>query len=76
MKYPDEVQISNNPLYGNYYIECYNDAGQFANTAELSYSAGADSIYSALVTACPWLRDKIDIVEGSTYSWRVDGLDW
>ena len=75
-KYPDEVQRSNDPIHGSYYIECYNLQGQFANTDDLWYGVDADTVYWALVSACPWLRDKIDVVDDSKIYWKEDGIDW
>ena len=74
--YPDDVQLSNTPLHGKYWIECYREDGAASRTADISYDTGDSGLYSALVAGCPWLRDNIDIVDEDDIYFKEDGIDW
>lgn len=74
--YPDDVQLSNTPLHGKYFIECYREDGAQSITADISYDANSNTLYSALIAGCPWLRDNIDIVDEDDIYFKEDGIDW
>jgi hypothetical protein len=71
-----ENPFSSKPLKGSYYIRCWQDETGYAETAVLSYNANSDTVYNAIIaqTACPELRNKIEVVQRHT--WPEDGLDF
>ena len=75
-EYSGAVQLSTPPMTGQYFIECYDTSGNPYYTEDLSVGSDIGTISSALIAACPWLRDSFSIWHGSKYSHNVDGLDW
>ena len=54
---PEELQLSNQPLYGSFYAECYGLDGLVHYTETLPRTASASDLQAALIAACPSLRD-------------------
>ncbi len=67
--------MSSIPLSGSFEILCYNVDGTSNTTGDIPYSASLYTIKVALTTACSSLRDTMDMWEGTTYSYYVDGRD-
>ena len=50
-------------MAGSYKLECYNPEGLFARTDNIFARASHKEILNSLYAACPWLEDRIDILE-------------
>ena len=74
---PMDLKLSNPPLTGRFYAECY-DLGD--NTPKFTYSlarsASNTDLYRALYKACPTLRDRISVEHGNEYQYSEDGIDF
>lgn len=74
--YSSDIQLSNPPLSGSFFVECSDTLGNPYFTGELPFSATTHQLYDALVGACPWLRDNVSVWNGFDYHYNVDGLDF
>lgn len=71
-----EVQLSNKPLEGNYFIECSDTKGNPFFTEEFRVTADANEVKKQLIKACPWLRDNITVYDARVHEHSVDGVEW
>lgn len=74
---PMDFKLSNPPLTGRFYAECYDlgdDTPKF--TYSLARSASNTDLYRALYKACPTLRDRISVEHGNEYEYSEDGIDF
>lgn len=72
--------LSNLPLSGNYFIECYEVGDAEPHfTGLLSWSASDGDVYNAIIasSACPNLRNKFSVINTrNPYYFAEDGLNF
>lgn len=63
----NQYELLTKPMTGSFRITCTNvDGTSFTNkTGSIAYAASSAVIYAAIVDACPNLREKIAISEGT-----------
>jgi len=64
VKLPKDVKLSNAPLSGSFFLECYDLQGNAKITADMAWSSNAGHVYNNLISACPHLRDNIEVRDG------------
>ncbi|CDW80878.1 ipt tig domain containing protein [Stylonychia lemnae] len=69
------TQKSTQQLAGSFIIKCALQDGSLNTTADIQALYSPSQIKTAIEKACPNYKDKIDIWDGTAYSYYVDGRD-
>eukprot|EP00354_Favella_ehrenbergii_P006253 CAMPEP_0170454576 /NCGR_PEP_ID=MMETSP0123-20130129/2782_1 /TAXON_ID=182087 /ORGANISM="Favella ehrenbergii, Strain Fehren 1" /LENGTH=74 /DNA_ID=CAMNT_0010717335 /DNA_START=60 /DNA_END=284 /DNA_ORIENTATION=- len=60
-KFPKEIQLSDPPLSGKYYLECSNTDGKKYATTDIDVTSNAAAVKNLLEKDCAFLKGKIDV---------------
>ena len=56
-----DVQLSDPPLSGKYYLKCADTTGTFYATNDIDITSDANRVKSLLENDCSFLKDKISV---------------
>jgi len=63
--YSKDLQLSDPPLSGSFYLMCSDTQGNTFATHDLPVSADANAVRHLLESDCPWLKGSIDVQKTS-----------
>lgn len=62
-------------MTGSFRIKCYNPDLSFGLTTDIPIISGLSPIIDGIVKACPYYREKFDLIDGPMYPYYQDGRD-
>jgi hypothetical protein len=70
---PDDVQVGNLPLSGNFMIKCVNAQGYESYTAEMGWGTSYSTVENEINKGCPEFREQIRVSNYANYPYWQSG---